>query len=158
MANFEPLPFRRQFGGNTDEKAHCSNKPMEESPFIDVSGSTVVRPIVTGACRKCGYVGHLAYQCRNFLQPKGASSIVLDVSSTSSESESETPLVSKDEKGKKHKKKHKKELINRKRRSSHKLYKHEKKKKRRKSISPENKHGHRNKQKHYHHHRSRSTS
>lgn len=51
---------------------------------------------MTGACRKCGYVGHLAYQCRNFLQPK-ESEAVLDVSSTSSDSDYETPLVFKSE-------------------------------------------------------------
>lgn len=146
MANFEPMPFRRQFGASVEEKPQCSSKTMEESPFIDVSGATVVRAIVTGACRKCGYVGHLAYQCRNFLQPKEANP-VLDISSTSSESDYETPLVSKDvtKKRKKEKKKHKKrekkekhkKHEERKRKSKDKVQKHERKKKRKRSESEE---------------------
>lgn len=46
-----------------------------------------------GACRKCGYVGHLTFQCRNFIKLKPQQDFVLDVSSTSSESsDDETPL------------------------------------------------------------------
>ncbi|VDO71319.1 unnamed protein product [Heligmosomoides polygyrus] len=70
----------------------------------DVSGLAKVRQIVTGACRKCGFPGHLPFQCRNYIQLKPGQSTVIDVSSTSSESETETPLG----KLKKHKKKHKK--------------------------------------------------
>ncbi|KAK2159644.1 hypothetical protein LSH36_149g04002 [Paralvinella palmiformis] len=46
------------------------------------------------ACKKCGYVGHLTFQCRNFQKVDPSRDIVLDVSSTSSESEDEfiTPL------------------------------------------------------------------
>ncbi|VDO51693.1 unnamed protein product [Onchocerca flexuosa] len=49
-----------------------------------------------GACRKCGYSGHLPFQCYNFLQPKGQS--CADISSTSSESDYETPLTTKENK------------------------------------------------------------
>ncbi|KAI5700714.1 hypothetical protein M8J75_002291 [Diaphorina citri] len=53
------------------------------------------------ACKKCGYSGHLTYECRNFLKIDQNKEIVLDVSSTSSESDTEdmqndnyiTPLI-----------------------------------------------------------------
>uniref|UniRef100_A0A2A4JX03 Protein SREK1IP1 n=1 Tax=Heliothis virescens TaxID=7102 RepID=A0A2A4JX03_HELVI len=46
------------------------------------------------ACKKCGYAGHLTFQCRNFIKVDPNKEIVLDVSSTSSDSEEEyaTPL------------------------------------------------------------------
>uniref|UniRef100_S4P9D0 Protein SREK1IP1 n=1 Tax=Pararge aegeria TaxID=116150 RepID=S4P9D0_9NEOP len=46
------------------------------------------------ACKKCGYAGHLTFQCRNFIKVDPNKEIVLDVSSTSSDSEVEyaTPL------------------------------------------------------------------
>ncbi|XP_063987347.1 protein SREK1IP1-like [Diachasmimorpha longicaudata] len=50
-----------------------------------------VRP----ACKKCGYAGHLTYQCRNFIKVDPNKEIVLDVSSTSSDSDQNyvTPLT-----------------------------------------------------------------
>lgn len=47
------------------------------------------------ACKKCGYAGHLTYQCRNFLKVDPNKEIVLDVSSTSSDSDIDylTPLT-----------------------------------------------------------------
>ncbi|CAG9767501.1 unnamed protein product [Ceutorhynchus assimilis] len=67
------------------------------------------------ACKKCGYAGHLTFQCRNFLKVDPNKEIVLDVSSTSSESDMDyvTPLTKLreeelKEKLKKHKKKKKK--------------------------------------------------
>ncbi|KHN81701.1 Protein SREK1IP1 [Toxocara canis] len=101
MANFEPMPFTRKFGLNPgiDGNIGSTSASVEESPFVDVSGITRMRTAVTGACRKCGYAGHLAFQCRNFLQPKDSKDSFLDVSSTSSESEYETPLTSKDVSG-----------------------------------------------------------
>ncbi|KAK8770692.1 hypothetical protein V5799_012844 [Amblyomma americanum] len=47
--------------------------------------SDTVRP----ACKKCGYPGHFTYQCRNFLKANPNKDIVLDVSSTSSEDDSD---------------------------------------------------------------------
>lgn len=47
--------------------------------------SDTVRP----ACKKCGYPGHFTYQCRNFLKVNPNKDIVLDVSSTSSEEDSD---------------------------------------------------------------------
>jgi hypothetical protein len=68
------------------------------------------------ACKKCGYAGHLTYQCRNFIKVDPNKEIVLDVSSTSSETDQEylTPLTElrekelRDKLKKKHKKKKKK--------------------------------------------------
>ncbi|KAJ8954899.1 hypothetical protein NQ318_016838 [Aromia moschata] len=47
------------------------------------------------ACKKCGYAGHLTYQCRNFIKVDPNKEIVLDVSSTSSDSDQDylTPLT-----------------------------------------------------------------
>lgn len=55
-------------------------------------GKETVRP----ACKKCGYAGHLTYQCRNFIKIDPNKAIVLDVSSTSSDTEEDnytTPLT-----------------------------------------------------------------
>lgn len=62
------------------------------------------------ACKKCGYAGHLTYQCRNFIKVDPNKDIVLDVSSTSSESEQDylTPLTELREKELKEKIKEKK--------------------------------------------------
>lgn len=47
------------------------------------------------ACKKCGYAGHLTYQCRNFIKVDPDKEIVLDVSTTSSDSDNDylTPLT-----------------------------------------------------------------
>lgn len=62
-----------------------------ESKFSGFAKETTVRP----ACKKCGYSGHLTFQCRNFIKIDPNKEIVLDVSSTSSESDEAyvTPLV-----------------------------------------------------------------
>ncbi|KAK6016385.1 hypothetical protein OSTOST_18132 [Ostertagia ostertagi] len=101
-SNLEPLPFRRAFGGpgtstNSGSRtladlAAAVSAPTDEDAFVDVTGLAKVRQIVTGACRKCGYPGHLPFQCRNYIQLKPGQSTVIDVSSTSSESDAETPL------------------------------------------------------------------
>ena len=49
-------------------------------------GGDAVRP----ACKKCGYPGHLTFQCRNFLSANPSTGVVLDVSSTSSEDDQDT--------------------------------------------------------------------
>ncbi|CAH1237794.1 SREK1IP1 [Branchiostoma lanceolatum] len=83
-------------------------------------------------CGKCGYTGHLTFECRNFLRANPAQDIVLDVSSTSSEDSEEElgsealakriqakkdaePKTSGKDKKKKHKK-HKKSSKHKKRR------------------------------------------
>jgi hypothetical protein len=62
---------------------------------VDTRGIAVIKPLVTGACRKCGFAGHLPYQCRNFIQVKPNQEAMLDISSTSSSDEYETPLTEK---------------------------------------------------------------
>lgn len=53
------------------------------------------KDVVRAACKKCGYAGHLTYQCRNFLKVDPNKEILLDVSSTSSDSDTTylTPLT-----------------------------------------------------------------
>ncbi|GBN61805.1 hypothetical protein AVEN_248406-1 [Araneus ventricosus] len=79
------------------------------------------------ACKKCGYPGHFTYQCRNFLKINPDKDIVLDISSTSSESEEDfiSPLTQLREEEKKMEEKEKK-----------KSSKHSKSKKRHRSRSP----------------------
>ncbi|XP_050419964.1 protein SREK1IP1-like [Adelges cooleyi] len=62
-----------------------------ENKFSGFAKETTTRP----ACKKCGYSGHLTFQCRNFIKIDPNKDIVLDVSSTSSESDEPyvTPLV-----------------------------------------------------------------
>lgn len=66
-----------------------------DSFFKDTNGEIVVKAAVTGACRKCGFIGHLAFQCRNFIKLDSNRPQQIDISSTSSEEEYETPLTSK---------------------------------------------------------------
>ncbi|VDM47344.1 unnamed protein product [Toxocara canis] len=142
MANFEPMPFTRKFGLNPgiDGNIGSTSASVEESPFVDVSGITRMRTAVTGACRKCGYAGHLAFQCRNFLQPKDSKDSFLDVSSTSSESEYETPLTSKEKKKKKEHKKSKKHKKEKKKKKKKKEHKHNKRKRKHSSSSSDSEH------------------
>ena len=43
-------------------------------------------------CKKCGYSGHFTFECRNFVKLDPGKEVALDVSSTSSDSDSDTPL------------------------------------------------------------------
>ena len=105
-------------------------------------------------CKKCGYPGHLTFECRNFVQLDPVKNVVLDVSSTSSDSDDEylTPLTSlrtkELEKKRKDKKKKSKKSKKRKRRhssgsdsdeSEHKKKKKKKEKKERKKRKKEKK-------------------
>ncbi|KAI0983451.1 hypothetical protein GJ496_008908 [Pomphorhynchus laevis] len=49
------------------------------------------------ACKKCGYVGHLSFQCRNFLQSDSTKAVLLDVSSTSSPSSTDEDISKENE-------------------------------------------------------------
>jgi len=61
------------------------------------SSSGIVKSVdKKSGCKKCGYPGHLTFQCRNFIQLDPVKDVVLDVSSTSSESDGDdysTPLT-----------------------------------------------------------------
>merc|ERR1739845_272620 len=108
--------------GNAKWSTNILNRPSDSRP----------------SCKKCGYPGHLTFECRNFLRLDPEKEVLLDISSTSSESDADyaTPLQelrakelkkklskSNKEKGKKEKKK------KRKRRYSPKKKKKKKKKK-----------------------------
>nr|CAD7395820.1 unnamed protein product [Timema cristinae] len=70
----------------------CFNWSAAEAEIeVRILGKETIRP----ACKKCGYAGHLTFQCRNFIKVDPNKEIVLDVSSTSSDSEQEyvTPLT-----------------------------------------------------------------
>lgn len=41
------------------------------------------KPEARTGCKKCGYSGHLTFQCRNFVQLDPVKDVVLNVSSTS---------------------------------------------------------------------------
>lgn len=134
-SNLDPLPFRRSFGEPCDrsnsssrtlaELAAIASVAIDEDAFVDVSGLARVRQTVTGACRKCGYPGHLPFQCRNYIQLKPGQTTVIDISSTSSESDAETPLVRKlnKEREKKSKKKKKRKKKEKKKKEKHKKVK-----------------------------------
>lgn len=59
-----------------------------------ILGRTNAMQNVRIACKKCGYSGHLTYQCRNFLKTDPNKDVVLDVSSTSSGSSDEEDFIS----------------------------------------------------------------
>eukprot|EP00128_Syssomonas_multiformis_P010124 Colp12_sorted_trinity150504_noHs@9940 len=54
---------------------------------------------IRGGCKKCGQVGHLTHQCRNFIKisENSTTDALLDISSTSSESGDESDLSSDSE-------------------------------------------------------------
>lgn len=156
-ANLTPMPFVRKFGSqstttSTDRsspssKEHDSgNKPSlaslaqsafpsryDPNAFVDISGATIAAPTVTGACKRCGYPGHLYFQCRNHIQVRpNQSTKAYEVSSTSSESsEDETPLLALERERKKAKKLKKKER--RERKKTKKIEKKERKEKKKES-------------------------
>ncbi|KAH9491974.1 Protein srek1ip1, partial [Bulinus truncatus] len=66
-------------------------QPMEFQGYISKFGKSSDN--LRTACKKCGYAGHMTYQCRNFLKADPSKEVVLDVSSTSSDSDDE-PFVS----------------------------------------------------------------
>uniref|UniRef100_A0A915N2U2 CCHC-type domain-containing protein n=1 Tax=Meloidogyne javanica TaxID=6303 RepID=A0A915N2U2_MELJA len=109
-SNYTPLGQIRRWPKNKDETlGHQQSTsagllapiPGEQ---IGIQGEILVRAqLATGACTKCGYVGHLPFQCRNFIQIKPNQKTEIDISSTSSE-EYTTPLTSKEEKAQKNEK------------------------------------------------------
>ena len=69
----------------------------DSTPSIQTLSSGIVKSAeIKSGCKKCGYPGHLTFQCRNFIQLDPVKDVVLDVSSTSSESDGDdysTPLT-----------------------------------------------------------------
>ncbi len=72
-----------------------SSKSLGGDPAADSVLPIQAKEQKLGACKKCGYTGHLTFQCRNFIRLEQAKEVVLDVSSTSSDSDSDynTPLT-----------------------------------------------------------------
>lgn len=72
-------------------KRACSRKPR--APATSLTSAMAVpgcnKDSVRAGCKKCGYPGHLTFECRNFLRVDPKRDIVLDVSSTSSEESDE---------------------------------------------------------------------
>ncbi|CAL2045581.1 hypothetical protein CAEBREN_11346 [Caenorhabditis brenneri] len=153
-ANLTPMPFVRKFGsastttssdrnssptskdGRSSQKQSLASLAQTAFPsrydpnaFVDISGAAISAPTVTGACKRCGYPGHLYFQCRNHIEVRpNMSTKAYDVSSTSSESsDDETPLALDRKKEKKLRKKERKE-----RKKAKKLEKKEKRRKERK--------------------------
>ncbi|XP_034386293.1 protein SREK1IP1 [Cyclopterus lumpus] len=65
-----------------------------DPPFGFIVESTMAVPgpnkdNIRAGCKKCGYPGHLTFECRNFVRVDPQKDIVLDVSSTSSEESEE---------------------------------------------------------------------
>ncbi|GMR58550.1 hypothetical protein PMAYCL1PPCAC_28745, partial [Pristionchus mayeri] len=143
--NNEPMPFVRKFGGagggvmeSRSLTSMASEQTRKELEFqnaanVDVSGVAIVKPTVTGACRRCGFPGHHTFQCYNTLMPlvKPEVKPIVDISSTSSD-DSEDDTAMKKEKKKKSKK-DKKEKKDKKKK--HKKEKKKKERKRRHSSS-----------------------
>uniref|UniRef100_A0A915N9J8 CCHC-type domain-containing protein n=1 Tax=Meloidogyne javanica TaxID=6303 RepID=A0A915N9J8_MELJA len=108
-SNYTPLGQIRRWSKNEDETlGQQSTSAGLLAPIpgeqIGIQGEILVRAqLATGACTKCGYVGHLPFQCRNFIQIKPNQKTEIDISSTSSE-EYTTPLTSKEEKAQKNEK------------------------------------------------------
>ncbi|KAF7623628.1 hypothetical protein Mgra_00010081 [Meloidogyne graminicola] len=98
-ANFTPLGQPRKWPKNDEEgQQSISGLPSVPGEHIGIQGEILARAqLATGACTKCGYVGHLPFQCRNFIQIKPNQKTEIDISSTSSE-EYTTPLTSKEDK------------------------------------------------------------
>uniref|UniRef100_A0A673MU94 Protein SREK1IP1 n=1 Tax=Sinocyclocheilus rhinocerous TaxID=307959 RepID=A0A673MU94_9TELE len=48
---------------------------------------------IRAGCKRCGYPGHLTFECHNFVRVDPRKDIVLDVSSTSSEESEEEEQV-----------------------------------------------------------------
>ncbi|XP_029637755.2 CAX-interacting protein 4 [Octopus sinensis] len=91
------------------------------------------------ACKKCGYAGHLTFQCRNFIKADPRKDVLLDVSSTSSESSDDiqefvSPLVQLRQLEQEKKSSKKKHMKNKKSKKS--------KKKKKKLLSPSLKKSH----------------
>ncbi|XP_068635185.1 CAX-interacting protein 4 [Aristolochia californica] len=63
---------------DNSSRTNASNEPDAENAYASFQGLLALARITgsnadeaRGACKKCGRVGHLTYQCRNFLSLKG---------------------------------------------------------------------------------------
>merc|ERR1712071_588158 len=88
--NFKFCSFYNCFSSNHSVMDPELLNKLRTSGTVVGLGGEATRP----ACKKCGYPGHLTFQCRNFLSANAMTGVVLDVSSTSSEDDdTTTPLT-----------------------------------------------------------------
>uniref|UniRef100_A0A3Q3MVN5 Protein SREK1IP1 n=1 Tax=Labrus bergylta TaxID=56723 RepID=A0A3Q3MVN5_9LABR len=67
---------------------------FKKKPILMCSFTGPNKDNIRAGCKKCGYPGHLTFECRNFVRVDPQKDIVLDVSSTSTEeSEEDSPVV-----------------------------------------------------------------
>uniref|UniRef100_A0A0R3RV93 CCHC-type domain-containing protein n=1 Tax=Elaeophora elaphi TaxID=1147741 RepID=A0A0R3RV93_9BILA len=130
----------RELPGRSEQPGSSATSAAKKNYIAtDVYGGIRTKKTTTGVCRKCGYPGHLPFQCYNFLQPSGRN--CEDISSTSSESDYETPLTAKENKRKKRKsKEHTHHKHHRERKRSHSKSSTKRKRKKREKhpkLSPE---------------------
>ncbi|XP_068856996.1 protein SREK1IP1 [Aphelocoma coerulescens] len=83
----------REYAGKTlpagRSVAACAGRSGESCGMALPGGN---KDNIRAGCKKCGYPGHLTFECRNFLRVDPQRDIVLDVSSTSSEDSEEEEL------------------------------------------------------------------
>ncbi|CAD5223919.1 unnamed protein product [Bursaphelenchus okinawaensis] len=105
MANFEPLGAVRRIPGSAQDD-DAAPSTLNPSTFVDAMGRPITQAAVSGACSKCGFAGHLPYQCRNLLpvEVDGVNKRAVDNASPSSSekaSSDESPDKKEDKKLKK---------------------------------------------------------
>ncbi|XP_054507515.2 protein SREK1IP1 [Agelaius phoeniceus] len=74
------------------ERRRCACGPVQSGEGGGMSLPGGNKDNIRAGCKKCGYPGHLTFECRNFLRVDPQRDIVLDVSSTSSEDSEEEEL------------------------------------------------------------------
>merc|ERR1712071_177050 len=84
--NFKFCSFYNCFSSNHGTMDQDLLNKLQTAGTVVGLGGEATRP----ACKKCGYPGHLTFQCRNFLSANPTTGVVLDVSSTSSEEDDDT--------------------------------------------------------------------
>ncbi|KAI6190675.1 CCHC-type domain-containing protein [Aphelenchoides bicaudatus] len=128
-ANYEPLGSNQKvFGGLPSTTNTFNVAPLQQTKFVDAMGKPIEKQISSGACFKCGFAGHLPFQCRNNMPIEINGKILRPLKDE--EEDFETPLQKEDRKNrereakrvkkqlKKMEKKRKKEAKKRKRSSS----------------------------------------
>ena len=60
--------------------------------FRTMEGIRINETATRQGCKKCGYAGHFTFECHNFVRLDSAKELTLDISSCSSDSDSDTPL------------------------------------------------------------------
>lgn len=74
---YDPYAPTKDDSKNSTQQVSSNNEPDADNPYNSYQGLLALARITNtnadearGACRKCGRVGHLTFQCRNFLSIK----------------------------------------------------------------------------------------